>query len=56
MSSSVFSLRLEPELLKKVRILAAGNKRSLNKEIAYLISQYIDAYEKEHGEITVPKE
>lgn len=51
-----FPLRLEDELREKLRIIAEQNSRSLNKEIEFLVKQYVSAYEKEHGEIVVPKE
>lgn len=58
MPSSVppFSLRLPDELMEKVRVLAAKNKRSINKEIEYVLEQYIADYEKKHGPIKIEEE
>ena len=46
-----FSLRVSEELLDKVKYIAGKNKRSANKEIEFLLEQYVEAYEKEHGKI-----
>ena len=51
-----FPLRLDDELREKLRHIAEQNSRSLNKEIEYLVKQYVASYEKEHGPIAVPKE
>lgn len=51
-----FPLRLDDELREKLRFIAEQNSRSINKEIEFIVKRHIDAYEKEHGEITVPKE
>lgn len=48
-----FSLRIPEELLHKVRIIAAQNKRSINKEIEFVIERYVTDYEKIHGCIKV---
>lgn len=43
-----FSLRISEELLGKVKMIAVKNKRSTNKEIEYVLEQYVKAYEQEH--------
>lgn len=48
-----FSLRIPEELLNKVRRIAARNKRSTNKELEYIIEQYVTHCENKHGEIKV---
>jgi len=48
-----FSLRIPEELLHKVRIIAAQNKRSINKEIEFVIERYVADYEKKNGCIKV---
>ncbi|HMM20060.1 MAG TPA: Arc family DNA-binding protein [Selenomonadales bacterium] len=48
-----FSLRIPETLLNKIRFVANKNKRSANKEIEYLIEQYIEEYERKHGAIKV---
>ncbi len=39
---------------EKLKILAKKNERSVSKEVAYLIKQNIETYEKEHGKIDIP--
>lgn len=46
-----FTLRIPEQLSNKVRILAKADKRSMNKELEYIIEKYIAEYEKKHGEI-----
>ncbi len=48
---SPFSLRIPEELLEKVKIIAQENKRSANKEIEYIIADYIRKYEETNGTI-----
>lgn len=48
-----FSLRISEVLLLKIKCTAARNKRSTNKEIEYILEQYIQGYEDENGEIEV---
>ena len=46
-----FSLRICEGLLEKVKKIADINKRSANKEIEFMIEQYVRRYEAEHGEV-----
>lgn len=46
-----FTIRIKPELLKKIRYIAEYNARSANREVEVLIRQHVDAFEKEHGRI-----
>jgi len=46
-----FTLRLPEKLLQKIKELAKKEKRSTNKEIEYIVEQYLVKYEKQHGEI-----
>ncbi len=47
-------LRLPEEIYEKVRYLAFIERRSINMQIEHAISQYIDAYERQHGPIQLP--
>ena len=47
-----FTIRIDPELLKKIRYVAEYNARSANREVEVLIRQHVESFEKEHGEIT----
>ncbi len=53
---SPFSLRVSEVLLDKIKYIADMNKRSANKEIEFVLEQYIRKYEAEFGEIELPKE
>ncbi|MBR2131118.1 MAG: Arc family DNA-binding protein [Oscillospiraceae bacterium] len=46
-----FSLRVSEELLTKIKVIAARNKRSANKEIEYALEQYVSYFERKHGTI-----
>ena len=49
-----FTVRVNQNVLYKIRYIADENERSANKEIAVLIKKHIAEYEKIHGEIVVP--
>ena len=46
-----FSLRISEILLDKIKYIAEENKRSANKEIEYILEQYVKKYERENGTI-----
>ncbi len=46
-----FSVRIEKNVMDKMRILAKENGRSLNKQIEYAVKQYLKVYEAENGEV-----
>ena len=50
-----FSVRIEKNVMDKMRILAKENGRSLNKQIEYAVKQYLKAYEAENGEVKQDK-
>lgn len=50
---SPFSLRISEELLDKIKHIADLNKRSANKEIEFILEDYVRKYEKENGTISV---
>lgn len=49
----VYSLRLEPQNMAKLRVTAKKNGRSVNKEIEIIVQQYLEKYEQENGPIKV---
>lgn len=51
-----FLIRVSEELLGKLKQLAAVHKRSANKEMEFALEQYVAAYEKEHGSLSLPQE
>ncbi|MGN1123037.1 MAG: Arc family DNA-binding protein [Eubacterium sp.] len=46
-----FTLRVERELMDKLKYIAEYNARSSNRELEMLIKNHIRKFEKEHGEI-----
>jgi hypothetical protein len=48
-----FSLRISEELLNKIKYISAANKRSTNKEIEFVLEQYVIKYENEKGTIKI---
>lgn len=49
----VFTLRVQEELLAKIRMIADKNKRSANKEIEFVLTRYVADYEKQNGPINL---
>ncbi len=47
-----FTIRIEPELLKKLRYVAEYNARSANREVEVLIREHVAQFEKVHGKIS----
>lgn len=47
----VFTLRLEEDNFEKIKYIADKNKRSIAKQIEYVIEQHILDYERKHGSI-----
>lgn len=50
---SPFPLRVPEELIEKMKYIANLHKRSTNKEIEFILENYINDFEEENGEITV---
>lgn len=48
-----FSLRISEELREKIKVIAEIHKRSMNREIEYVMEEYVKDYEREHGVIEV---
>jgi hypothetical protein len=46
-----FTVRIDPETLKKFHYVAEYNARSANREIHFLIRRHIAKFEEEHGKI-----
>ena len=51
-----YSLRLSHEVMQKIRVLAARDKRSVNMQLCVAVEYYLEQYEKEHGTIPVEQE
>lgn len=52
---NAYPLRLEPEIMKKIRVLAAKDRRSINMQLCIAVESYLESYEKTHGEISLPE-
>lgn len=50
---TAFSLRISEELMVKIKVIAARNKRSANKEIESALEQYVKPSEKRHEKIII---
>lgn len=46
-----YPLRLDSELMEKVRAIAEQEDRPLSKQLERIIREYISAYEQQHGTI-----
>lgn len=51
-----YPLRIDKVVMQKAKVISAYNGRSLNKEIEMLIKRAISDFEKEKGEIIIPKD
>ena len=48
-----FNLRLQDELDYKIKYIAKNEQRSKNKEIEFILTEYIKKYEAINGKITI---
>lgn len=46
-----YPLRISEELMAKVKFIARDNKRSGNKQLEFIIEEFVKSYEEKHGEI-----
>ena len=51
MAVKSLSIRIDPELLNKLHVLADYEGRSANSQILILIRDAVERYEEEHGKI-----
>lgn len=49
--NKAYSLRLDDELMKKVKMIAEKEDRPVSKQLERIIKQYVEQYEKENGRI-----
>ncbi|MBD5522036.1 MAG: Arc family DNA-binding protein [Lachnospiraceae bacterium] len=49
--NKAYSLRIDNELMEKVKIIAENEDRPISKQLERIIRQYVEQYEKEHGKI-----
>lgn len=46
-----YPLRIDDELMKKVKMIAEAEDRPVSKQLERIIKQYVEQYEEEHGRI-----
>ena len=51
-----YPLRIDKTVMQKMKVIAAYNGRSLNKEIEFQLKNVVASYEKENGVIPIPPE
>lgn len=47
--NKAYSLRIDNELMEKVKIIAENEDRPISKQLERIIRQYVEQYEAEHG-------
>lgn len=47
----IIKANTSPDNISKMKVIAKANKRSVAKELEYLIEKHIQEYEEKHGEI-----
>ena len=50
-----YSLRIDEDLLLRFKHVAKEDRRSVNRELIFLICENIAEFEAEHGEIPLPE-
>lgn len=56
MSKVATQMRYDEVLYEKTKVIAENEMRSLNAQIEYFMKKGIEAYEAEHGPISLPDE
>ena len=54
--NKAYTLRIDNELMEKLKICCINEDRTINKQIERLVREYIKNYESEHGEIPLQKD
>ncbi|WP_256873826.1 hypothetical protein [Paenibacillus kribbensis] len=49
-NKKAFTLRLKPENFEKIKYIADKNKRSIAKQIEYVLEQHIEEFEEKEAE------
>lgn len=47
-----YPLRLDEQLMEKLKVVSSKNSRSVNKQIEFLVTQCVEQFEKDNGIIT----
>lgn len=49
--NKAYSLRIDENLMKKVKLIAEQEDRPVSKQLERIIRLYVEEYEKEHGRV-----
>lgn len=44
-----YPLRLDEQLMEKLKVVSSKNSRSVNKQIEFLVTQCVEQFEKDNG-------
>lgn len=53
--NKTYSLRIDDNLMEKVKMIAEKEDRPVSKQLERIIRQYIEQYEQEHGHLNSAK-
>ncbi|EIL9238516.1 hypothetical protein LMK19_001873 [Listeria monocytogenes] len=53
MVKSSYPLRLDEDIMEKLKVIADLNSRSLNKQLEFIIKNYLVQYEQTNGEVVL---
>ena len=56
MQRNPYPLRIDDEVMEKIRVVANENGRSVNREIEYVLKQHVKDYEEKNGVIVLQSE
>lgn len=51
--NKAYNLRLEKDIMDKVRLIAEKEDRPLSKQFERIIKEYLESYEKENGTVII---
>lgn len=51
--NKAYNLRLDKEIMDKVRFIAEKEDRPLSKQFERIVKDYLDRYEKENGSVII---
>lgn len=53
--NKAYTLRIDNELMEKLKICCTSEDRTVNKQIERLVREYVKEYEDKNGSITIQK-
>ncbi|MCL2638316.1 MAG: hypothetical protein FWD48_08075 [Oscillospiraceae bacterium] len=56
MTKEQYTIRVDEDLVRKIKIIAGKERRSVNNQFEFFIAKSIELYEKENGEINLSSE